>query len=125
MAVVDPDLQSSDWASDGSDFPTWHCNKDTANDGSSVAVGMAVGLVVATGIVVVVGVVVVAPVVPSMKLVAIVETNVVVVAGGGATVVDVVAQPSFDFFVVVVVVAAARDGIGQPDCTISAAMERE
>lgn len=120
MAVVDPDLQSSDWASDGSDFPTWHCNKDTANDGSSVAVGMAVGLVVATGIVV--GVVVVGPVVPSMKLVAIVETNVVVVAGGGATVVDVVAHPSFDFFVVV---AAARDGIGQPDCTISAAMERE
>ena len=121
MAVVDPDLQSSDWASDGSDFPTWHCNKDTANDGSSVAVGMAVGLVVATGLVVV------GPVVPSMKLVAIVETNVVVVvvAGGGATVVDVVAQPSFDFFVVVVVVAAARDGIGQPDCTISAAMERE
>ena len=101
MAVVDPDLQSSDWASDGSDFPTWHCNKDTANDGSSVAVGMAVGLVVATTNVVV-----------------------VVVAGGGATVVDVVAQPSFDFFVVVVVVAAARDGIGQPDCTISAAMER-
>lgn len=118
MAVVDPDLQSSDWASDGSDFPIWHCNKDTANDGSSVAVG----LVVATGIVV--GVVVVGPVVPSMKLVAIVETNVVVVvvAGGGATVVDVVAHPSFDFFVVVV---AARDGIGQPDCTISAAMERE
>lgn len=42
MAVVDPDLRSSDWASDGSDFPTWNCNKDTANDGSSVAVVEAV-----------------------------------------------------------------------------------
>jgi hypothetical protein len=119
LAVVDPDLRNSDWASDGSDFPTWHCNKDTANDGSSVAVGVVVVAVVAAGIAVGVA----GPVVSWLHFAAIVATSVVVVvaAGGEAT---AAGHPfaGTDFVVVVVV---AEGGTGQPDCTISAAKRRE